>query len=328
MNFTGPPSAVISNAPFSVPTPGDGDLSSLDPGSSYSGNTRIHASVRASALPDRAHMKFENVPLFNINGDKTTGQSAKKIVSLYYLNHILQNAAMNENIQNQPVGQKRNTTDSINEISSIFMGKGVEAVAKQIQYLGYAIAAQGNEDYRTGGISLGRERLFTSRLQGSISYVPNIFLKQVPKGRDDYALQPLDQVGFMIKRVLWPHEVDTKATWEGHRVEARSTPQTCIQVIPVAGYNGRIPVGWYSDDVKEGSEFDANGDTYDMVDGKKTYVPAIFIPIGYIERCSEVPVNEKQIRTGTWSYNAYELMKTRRQTVDIYLTSRKRYFFM
>jgi hypothetical protein len=328
MNFTGPASAVISNAPFAVPTPGDGDLSSLVPGSSYSGDTRIHASIRAAALPDRAHTTFENVPLFNINGDKTTGQSAKKIVSLYYLNHLLQTAAMNENIQNQPIGQKRNTSDSTNEITSIFMGKGVEAIGKQIQYLGYAIAGQGNDDYRTGGISLGRERLFTTRLQGSVSYAPNIFLPQVPDGEDAYTLQPGDQVGFMIKRVLWPHEVDTKATWEGHRVVAQYTPETCVQVIPVAGYNGRIPVGWYRKYDPSGNEYDANGDTYDPEGDTKKYVPAIFIPVGHIERCSDVPVNEKQIRAGTWSYNVYELMKTRRQTVDIYLTTRKRSFWM
>lgn len=347
MNITGPPSALISNQPFSASTLQDTGLSSLNPGSSYTGDTRIHASVRAGPLPDRAQMKFELTPVFSIFGSHTTDSLNKQIVSLQYLNYLLQEAAIlavNGSMGDNRVGSKRSQSSS-SELSEKFAGMQADDVGRAIQYMGYVIAGQGNDEYRTGGVHLGRDRLMTTRIQGSIAYVPNIFLRQhMPDDPSGHVLQEGDQVGFMIKAVKWPHQDKKKIGWMGHVLENTNieSPKYCVQVVPVAGYAGRLPLGSFNDILKDddgkgttdkiGTFKDFNGNTYKINWEKNQittdFIPAIMTPVGRVERCSEVPVNEIQTRTGTWSHNTYELMKTRRQTIDLYLTCRQRVFWM
>lgn len=351
MNITGPPSALISNQPFSASTLQDTSLSSLNPGSSYTGDTRIHASVRAGPLPDRAQMKFELTPVFSIFGSHTTDSLNKQIVSLQYLNYLLQEAAIlavNGSVNDNRVGSKRSQSSS-SELSEKFVGLQADQVGRAIHYMGYVIAGQGNDEYRTGGVHLGRDRLMTTRIQGSIAYVPNIFLRQhMPDDPSGHVLQEGDQVGFMIKAVKWPHQDKKKIGWMGHVLENTNieSPKYCVQVIPVAGYAGRLPFGDFNSILDDGGNVDTNkigtfnanfkdfnGNTFKIDWGKneidaEVFIPAIMTPVGRVERCSEVPVNEIQTRTGTWSHNTYELMKTRRQTIDLYLTCRQRVFWM
>jgi hypothetical protein len=67
---------------------------------------------------------------------------------------------------------------------------------------------------------------------------------------------------------------------------------------------------------------DTQGDTYDMRNGRRVPVPAIFIPVGQVVRVTpHVPPPELQYRA-SYTHYGYELLKTRLMTVDIQLSSR------
>ena len=340
--FTGPPSAVIANnnAPH-VPTPGDGNLGSLN---SHTRTTVVNARLRALPLPDRADNSFEKAPLFTIQPDKYCDETHSMVVSLDYLNWALRQAAHTDKNRQRNLGargnNKRGAPDdhSENTISGIFHGHvgddgvfrdiKVAEVAEMIRYVGYQVAGLGNVPERTQGIRLGKFRLMTSQLQGEIDHVPNIFRPQVTmgKGREEVAtLEQGDAVGFMIKRIPWKGNL---TNWAGEEVSANTDvggmADTVIQVLGVAGHRGAVPQGTTGDEPTE-------GDTYDNVEynppgrepfAVRTLVPAIFIPVGKIVRVSpHLPPTESQY-LASYATNTYEMFKTRLQTVDIQLGAR------
>lgn len=323
--FSGPPSAVVdgNNSQY-VPTPGDGNLATE---SSHTNSTKITVKLRAMALADRAETNFEDVPLFVVNGEHHTDEHFLKVHSLYYLNWQLRQAAlaefreMNNGIENpNQKDRKRRAPDYKTQAN--FKGEGeermtVNSVAHAIRYIGYHVAGMGNSTERTQGVRLGRSRQMASQLQGSISHVPNIYMRQ---DADSSKLDEGDLVGFTIKRILWKMG---STNWEGHSTQEmdRQHPEEVIQVIPVAGVRGRIPMG-YSNDL------DTDGDTYDykyvkLAGGRnemmpiKITVPAIFIPVGRVIRVSPQEPSDDVKYHASFSYSAYEMTKTRRQTVDL-----------
>jgi hypothetical protein len=311
MDFVGPPSAVIANGDSQyVPTPGDGSLATEN---SHTHSTTVTTSLRALPLPQRAETSFEKVPLFTINAEEDADEMYTKVYSLPYLNHILRQAAKaDERMANAPPqGRKRTSPEYSGE--ALFQNATIASVSKSINYIGYEVAGVGNVAERTQGWRIGRYRVLTSQLQGPIDHVPNIFLPQVtyiPNGKEgfmkntDPRLQQGDAVGFMIKRVAYIKDSDDN--------DMEKMPEDVIQVVGVAGPDGSIPFGNTGDEETEGN-------TYDIVQGAKRFVPAVFIPVGRVERVTpHLPAPDAKMRAMR-NNTSYEFMKTRLQTVDLQL---------
>lgn len=318
--FSGPPSAVVVNSttPHDVPRPGDGQLATL---SSHTLDDKVTLSLKGVGLDDRAENSFEDVPLFVIDGATTTDEPFDNVFSLYYLNWKLRQVAMGEYKARKgeaPANpRKRATPDYKTEIRFKDTPKDtltVRGVAKYIRYVGYHIAGMGNAAERTKGVRLGRHRRMTAQLQGRIDHVPNIFVRQITEEAKS-RLDEGDMVGFMIKRVTWQKG---STDWEGNATQEadRNHPSTVIQIVPVAGMSGSVPVGNMGDE-------EYNGDTYDLVyidnEEYNVKVPAIFIPVGRVVRVSPQEPSSDTKLFASFSYAAYELMKTRQQTVDLQL---------
>jgi hypothetical protein len=322
LSFTGPPSAVIvnSNTPF-VPTPATGGLAEE---SSETSKDLVTTQIRAAHLSNRAEYKFEDVPLFIIEHKDYNGTPLHMIHSLYYLNWQVREACMAAykgytQLFRGPT-RKRGTTDANNDNVGLFQEQDgtvtINSVARAIRYFGYQVASMGQDDKRLGttGVSgLGRYRMFTTQLQGKVDYVPNIFQRQTTDKHKE-AIEEGDLVGFSIQRVPWKMY---STNWEGEQTQilAHDHPDTCVQIVPVAGEGGCIPL-------ESGNE---NASYNFETIGSKTFkvnVPAIFIPVGRVIRISPQPVGNEAKKDASCQYESYEMMKTRRQTVDLYLNAR------
>lgn len=312
MDFVGPPSAVIVGGDSQyVPAPGDGGLAIE---SSHTHSTTVTARLRALPLSQRAENEFEKVPLFTITPEEDVDEMYTKVYSLPYLNHILRQARKaDERVGNAPAqGRKRMYPEYSGE--KLFKNATISSVAKAINYMGYEVAGMGNVPERTQGLRLGRYRVMTTQLQGPIDHVPNIFLPQVtyiPDGKGglikntDPHLKQGDAVGFMIKRVPYIKDADDSST--------EKMPVDVIQVVGVAGPDGSIPLGNTGDEKTEGNTYDWDND------GNKKFVPAVFIPVGRVERVMpHLPAPDAKMRA-MHNNTSYEFMKTRLQTVDLQL---------
>lgn len=318
-SFTGPPSAVIANNNVPVvPTPGVGGLAEE---SSHTDKDKVTTQVRGAHLPNRAEYKFEDVPLFIIKNKNHHGQPLHLVHSLYYLNWQLREASKAAYKRSNRVILSRKRADmEDDEENEIFYDAEkqvtIESVAKAIRYFGYQCAAMGNDDKRIGtsGISgLGRYRMFTTTLQGKVDYVPNIFQRQLAEKTTE-TLEEGDQVGFAIQRVPWK---EYKTNWEGSatQITDKSYPETCVQVVPVAGIRGCIPLE--SGNENGSYDFRTIGTTQVEVN-----VPAVFIPVGRVIRISPQPVARDEKKAAFCQYLDYEALKTSMKTVDLYLNAR------
>jgi hypothetical protein len=330
--FTGPPSAIVVNS--NTPTIPEIPRGTLGEYSSHTGRDKVTSSLRLESLPDNAEKSFENVPLFVIRGDLKVTEPEDTVYSLYYLNHELrQQAYYDEGLAGGNVPQNRLKRGSADyrphaALTDEATGKAtVHSVANAIRYVGYQIAATGNSSERTMGRYLTKGRRVTTQVQGRIDHVPNIFLPQGPP-RDD-GIQDGDLVGFAIKRVPFDGKLHN---WRGADMSsyAKSGEQkySCIQIVPIAGYHGQIPIG--TTPASWGSLKDADGDTYDWVDVEggdraERFVPAIFIPVGRVTRTTPHKPSMRTQQKASYSYTDYEFMMTREQTCDLHLGIRHHY---
>lgn len=319
--FTGPPSAVIVNGDTQTPpAPGPGNLATI---TAKMDAVKVTANLLYAPLPDRAETFFESVPLFVVNGKGTTDERYDKIVALYYLNWQLRQLAIKENNRRVAPENPRKRAASDYDTDMLFsehesVDATVASVASAISYIGYHTAGMGNSVDRTGGKRVGHYRGVASQLQGTVYFVPNVFVRQTDSSSDG-RLDDGDLVGFMIKRIPW-HMAPTSWKGEPTNGDTRGHPTDVIQIVPVAGTYGAMPKGGGPN----------GGDTYDYryvkddnVPGPgkrfKITVPAIFIPVGRIKRVMPDDPSRDTKYHASFAYIGYEKMLTRNQTVDIEL---------